>query len=130
MVWCVQLFGLAGATIEKKSGGGEGFNPERNGHGGMDEKNTYAVVESPEDAFDLAVLRGCIWTREAKDGAGRGVERAERVVVKLAAVVSLKSKNTTTKLCLNVGMEMLDRGSDLGFFTHGKCPNKVSIIIK
>jgi hypothetical protein len=70
----------------------ESFYPEGSGHAYIEEKTMDTVVQRPNNALGLSVLRGCVWTGEAKRGAMGSKMCAHGQVVEFTAVVSLKGK--------------------------------------
>lgn len=86
---CGILDGGGGTTVEKMSGGGEGFGPIWWRHVGMKEEGADRIVESTKNAFRFAILLRGVWTRKPKEDAVVGKEFGGYVVNKFGAIVRL-----------------------------------------
>jgi hypothetical protein len=79
--------------IDQVSGSGKRLNPEFWWSGRVQEHGAYAVVESAQCAFGLAILRRSVWAGEAKGHAMFLKIAAHGIVVKFSTIIGLQSND-------------------------------------
>ena len=116
--------------VKKEGGGGKSIRPKPRRHVGVKEQRADTVINSANNALSAAILLRRVRASEAKDGAVRRKEVADSSVVKLFAIVSLKSKDGTTELSGDIGIEGSEGGESIGFATEEKRPHIMRKIIQ
>lgn len=88
-----QEIGFARPPVEEIGRCGESFGPPTGRHGSVNKNSTDAIVESTKNVLSLSILLGSIRASEAEESAMGCEKRAICKVVKLFAIVGLKSEN-------------------------------------
>ena len=99
---CIIPAGTTWADVKKKGGGGESVRPEPRRNVGVKEQRADTVVKSANDALSTAILLGRVRTSEAENGAVRCKKMANSGIIKFFSIISLKRKDGTTELSVDI----------------------------
>lgn len=122
--------GTTRAHVEKARGRGEGLCPEPWRGAGVKRQSADAVVERAEHALGAPVLLRRVRASEAQDGAVRGEQRVDALVVKFPAVICLKPEDGVAKLSTHKGKKRGEHGDHVRFTAERERPDEVRKIIK
>ena len=89
---------LGGQTVEEVGGSGEGLSPIVSRKGGLKEQRAHDIVRCANHALNPTILRRRVGTRHTEVDAAREEKITGRIVIELAAVVTLDAPDGVTEL--------------------------------
>jgi hypothetical protein len=108
---------LGWQTVEKVGGSGEGLSPVVRRKGSLKEQGARDIVRCANHALGPTILRGRVGTRHTEVDAAREEKITGRIVIELAAVVTLDAPDGVTELSGDPSEEVRQGGKSVRFLT-------------